>query len=555
MKKIITFSVSLFVFISFSFGQLVAPGAAVGNSFSPNVGIGLISPTSILHVQGNDVLFETMNPSMGTNFRMGFNNSIVNSFHSGALGEMNNVNNTMGSFALGSYHVIDGGDQSGIIGEANTIMNGHGSVSLGGHNYQDGGYTFAIGRALNVTGGVNIAMGSDVVNSISNSLMVGFNSPSPTFFVGPSSSLGTTAVGIGGITNPAEMLHVNGRIRASSLAGGGNVCADAQGNLILSGPCGGSTPPDNLGNHTATMPLNMACNDIVNAGNISFCNGTFLDQSMPGELMLGGALIITGPAGSTGFELFVNGRANAPGGWWTISDQRYKKNIQKIESASNVLNKLNGYGYNYDQDKYPELKLPKGKVYGFMAQEVEEILPAAVSQNDAGMYTVNYDMVIPFLTEALKEQQAELLEVKAELQAQQRNSEETAQLKAELEELKAAVRSICNEGCGDLGRLNNSIENTAPTYWEDIELKQNSPNPFNGNTSIKYYLPSEVQRAALAVYDLQGKQLRTYPIDGTGQGSVEIAADDLPSGMYLYNLIVDGQASLSLKMILTEGID
>ena len=47
--------------------------------------------------------------------------------------------------------------------------------------------------------------------------------------------------------------------------------------------------------------------------------------------------------------------------------------------------------------------------YGFIAQEVKEILPSVVTYDEhKKLYAVAYDAVIPVLVEAIKEQQAEI---------------------------------------------------------------------------------------------------------------------------------------------------
>jgi hypothetical protein len=70
--------------------------------------------------------------------------------------------------------------------------------------------------------------------------MVGFNSDIPTLFVETSAGIGTTGnIGVA-TTTPGAKLHVAGSIRSDVLAGGGNVCADANGDLYLSGACSSS---------------------------------------------------------------------------------------------------------------------------------------------------------------------------------------------------------------------------------------------------------------------------------------------------------------------------
>ena len=81
-----------------------------------------------------------------------------------------------------------------------------------------------------------------------------------------------------------------------------------------------------------------------------------------------------------------------------MSNERTKTNVTRITNALQKVSSLNGYSYDW-----------KGHVaqreVGFLAQEVEKVLPEAVSQNADGIKFLNYDGVIPLLTEAIKEQQ------------------------------------------------------------------------------------------------------------------------------------------------------
>jgi len=43
------------------------------------------------------------------------------------------------------------------------------------------------------------------------------------------------------------------------------------------------------------------------------------------------------------------------------------------------------------------------KIQGFLAQELEIVLPQAVSKNEFGEYHVNYAAVLPLTVQALKE--------------------------------------------------------------------------------------------------------------------------------------------------------
>lgn len=81
---------------------------------------------------------------------------------------------------------------------------------------------------------------------------------------------------------------------------------------------------------------------------------------------------------------------------------------------------------------------------------------------------------------------------------------------------------------------------------------ENTPNPFNMSTNIKYYVPETVTSAYLCIYDMQGKQLKRIPLGQWGERTELISASQLAPGMYLYALIADGQEVDVKRMILTE---
>lgn len=80
----------------------------------------------------------------------------------------------------------------------------------------------------------------------------------------------------------------------------------------------------------------------------------------------------------------------------SLSDQNYKQNIEQIVDPIGTVKQLTGVTFDWKDNA--------GSSYGFIAQEVEKILPHAVA-TDEGKKTLNYSSVIPFLVESIKEQQ------------------------------------------------------------------------------------------------------------------------------------------------------
>jgi len=96
----------------------------------------------------------------------------------------------------------------------------------------------------------------------------------------------------------------------------------------------------------------------------------------------------------------------------TISDQRLKHDINKIENALDKVSQINGYTFTYNND---------GKrSAGVIAQEIENVLPSAIQnkklifsgQEDVEYKTVQYDQLHGLLIEAIKELKAEIEELK-----------------------------------------------------------------------------------------------------------------------------------------------
>ena len=100
----------------------------------------------------------------------------------------------------------------------------------------------------------------------------------------------------------------------------------------------------------------------------------------------------------------------------TPSDIRLKKNFTKIDNGLDIISKLEGHTFNW---KKGEDRLSAG----FKAQEVEKILPHLVdekrlplkSNDDKEYKSLRYEEVIPYLVEAIKEQQVQIDELKNKL--------------------------------------------------------------------------------------------------------------------------------------------
>ncbi len=81
-------------------------------------------------------------------------------------------------------------------------------------------------------------------------------------------------------------------------------------------------------------------------------------------------------------------------------------------------------------------------------------------------------------------------------------------------------------------------------------LYQNIPNPFNGTSTIKYYLPSGINNASIVFSNSLGQVVSTIAITQSGDGELNINSDGLASGTYFYTLYVRSKGFDSKKMVI-----
>ena len=58
--------------------------------------------------------------------------------------------------------------------------------------------------------------------------------------------------------------------------------------------------------------------------------------------------------------------------------------------------------------------------------------------------------------------------------------------------------------------------------------------------------------ATLFIYDMSGKQLRSYDLYERGDSNLKIIGGELDAGMYFYSLVADGNLIGTKQMILTD---
>lgn len=97
-------------------------------------------------------------------------------------------------------------------------------------------------------------------------------------------------------------------------------------------------------------------------------------------------------------DVYANGNAWLRGTLTQASDLRLKKNIMPITGALASIEKINGYHYHWKDER-----TDSSMQSGLIAQELQQVLPELVKQNEMGELSVNYTGLIPVLIESIKE--------------------------------------------------------------------------------------------------------------------------------------------------------
>ncbi|MBK6983937.1 MAG: tail fiber domain-containing protein [Bacteroidetes bacterium] len=332
-----------------------------------------------------------------------------------------------------------------------------------------------------------------------------------------------------GATNNISGLRLTDLALATPLASNNKALSiDASGDVILV-----STPAPGITNACATTNYipktttggNLICSQI-------FDNATSVGIGAAGPFNYTSLSVVgVSPVPATGtVKLFVNGVTKASA-YFATSDQRFKKQIAKIENASDIIKKLEGKSYYWKHEEFKDHGFNSTKQFGFIAQELEKVIPEAVATDENGYKSVNYDMIIPILVQGAKEQSSVI-----------------DNLQKQIDELKNLVQSLATTISID-GIKNTNSQTVNLSDKNAIVLNQNVPNPFAESTVINYNIPSDFTKAQIIFTTVDGKIIKAIDINVKGSGTLNVFANDLTSGLYSYSLIVDNKLIDTKKMV------
>jgi hypothetical protein len=195
-------------------------------------------------------------------------------------------------------------------------------------------------------------------------------------------------------------------------------------------------------------------------------------------------------------------------GYSTGSDISLKRDINPIQSPLNKVLNLKGITYKLKNESSLKSSDPEyDKIHlGFVAQDVEKIVPEVVSTMQDGLKGIDYSKLVPLLVEAIKEQQVQI------------------------------------------EKLEQEVENLSST--SEANKIFNYPNPFTNETTINMVVPSDAHHAYLNIYSSKGDLIKTIDIIDRGNLKIEFNASNLASGTYTFTLFADDKNISSNRMII-----
>src|SRR5208337_4017357 len=161
-------------------------------------------------------------------------------------------------------------------------------------------------------------------------------------------------------------------------------------------------------------------------------NGTLMTINSSGHVGIG-----TTSADNT---LSVNGSADKPGGgsWGTFSDGRLKTVKGNFTGGLSQVMKIQPIHYRYKPDNAMGIRDTDEHI-GVVAQEVQKVIPEAVTENSKGYLLVNNDPIIWTMLNAIKEQQREFQQQQAVLRTQ---AAAIRNLKSELRATRQSLQKV-----------------------------------------------------------------------------------------------------------------
>jgi hypothetical protein len=265
------------------------------------------------------------------------------------------------------------------------------------------------------------------------------------------------------------------------------------------------------------------------------------------------------PLTGSNFIFNTNLRVN---GVTVTSDARLKENVRPLSNSLGLLGRVNGVSYNYSLSEIQKNRKPdesqlltsvnevqvsadagyseKEAEYqriqaeidsreaqdaartriGFLAQDIQKVLPELVQTDDKGVMSIDYIGFIPLIVESIKEMQSTI------------------------EEQRKQIETLLNAG-KTKADLRSAVSTEDADAFGEAKL-YDAP-----GASVAYVLPADYSAAHLQVYDIAGKLLKNIKLDNSA-GRVELNGGETGYGAFIYALVVDGRKRDTLKKFINR---
>ncbi len=272
-----------------------------------------------------------------------------------------------------------------------TQANGVVSTALGSSTQANGTYSTTIGRGTLANGFASTVIGihNDTVDVVQTSI----TDTTRLFIIGN----GTTPIN----RSNALVVQKNGRVGIGEnspgelLAVGADDIGELAGTRITIGdPTGFSGINIGQQRDDRAFLLWTPDQDFFKIGTVE--DGVAYDNNIvcrSGNVGIG----INNPAVEFQVGASGDGSTAEANAWNTFSDRRYKTNIRTINNPMERLLQLEGRTFTWKNSGKPDL--------GFIAQEVETVVPEIVHTNAEGFKSLDYGKMTALLVETIKEQQ------------------------------------------------------------------------------------------------------------------------------------------------------
>jgi trimeric autotransporter adhesin len=509
-------------------------GISSGENFTSgieNVFIGSVAGKGFANTTTSNNVF--IGNSAGLSIGSGGGNTYVGSF-SGSGGGPNQIANTTPTTGSGNCFFGQKSGVSNTTGSRNIYFG-----SLCAQNMITGSGNTFIGRVdltSTLSPDINLTPGNNTSNTIilADGAVGTNNAGNQRLYI---HSNGFTGIGLGNNVIPKSMLEVKGSaltpapsgLRLSNLSNANFNTAtptsnrrvltvNTLGDVILVDDVVGTGAGANITQSCATanyLPVNgasagtLGCSQIfdnntsVGIGTSSGFGYTYVAGDFTaGTVQLSGTvkLDVAGVTRSTGF--------------YATSDKKFKKDIKTIDNSLEKIMALEGKTYNWRKDEFKDKNFSNELQYGLLAQEVQKVIPSLVIQSDNGDLAMNYIGLIPVLIEAMKEQQAQINDLKQQA---------SDNFKAQNQDL--------------LQFANTKIINV-------------SPNPSSDMISVSLNIDKAIANANLQVHDINGTLLSNLSLKERDTNVIKtLQKDNFGKGIYIVSLIVNGKSIDTKKIV------